>query len=594
MSMRSRNRKEAVKSLAGAGMKFGSPRPWAVAGAEVIGPLLLLLAALWFWFHGLWRGMDLPFWAGTFDIYLDGPDAGAWASSAWAVFEGRFSDVDPNRMPTWLLLCAGAMHLTDGDVALAGHLVNRAAFLGLPLVVYGIGRLGGNRGVGLAAGLLTIFCPILGQASRRYGADPAVAFMLCSSVLAALSVRRHFLLGLLAGGIAAFASIAHFTTLAYPLCAALGVLIHGGRAWRRWAALGCFVVALLGTLSLVGVFFDLPGREDLTRVFSAGLASTPNTGLIDDRANEAHVLATVRRGLQESLGSSLDKAVYNLITSFRPLRVPWTLALVAPWIGVLGLFLRPAPQLGGPGVLARLRCLLGHADLGTGILLLSCLAPLPILAAVNAPTRYADNLAPFGIILFTRGLFAIPGLVALVAGRYRPSLGTWAQGIGAAAILGILVWGSVERVDWRRGPPGVPSREMVEVRSLGRSLKAHFPTSTSAVCVVREASAYAGMDYCPGSPCPMFWDERSFRECLSVVAEECRGDGPIPWVVVEGAPSDALPAPRRDMDAWMLERWPVVEVFEGTSFKATMLSVAREELEKESIPRRPPGPPTKP
>ena len=147
----------------------------------------------------------MPFWASVDDLLLVGPDAGAWASSAQAVLQGDLNALDEHRMPTFSVLTAGVM-VFQPDAALAGHLLNHGVMLLLPLVLYGLGRLGGGRAVGLGAGFLVACLGPLLNASRLYGVDPLIFFILPASLLATAAVRKWWWLAPAAGAVVAVAA----------------------------------------------------------------------------------------------------------------------------------------------------------------------------------------------------------------------------------------------------------------------------------------------------------------------------------------------------------------------------------------------------
>ena len=48
-----------------------------------------------------------PWWGGIGDMVLEGPDAAQWAENAQRMADGAFKQLDPHRMPSWLLVVAG-------------------------------------------------------------------------------------------------------------------------------------------------------------------------------------------------------------------------------------------------------------------------------------------------------------------------------------------------------------------------------------------------------------------------------------------------------------------------------------------------------
>ncbi len=537
--------------------------------------------------------LEVPFWATSSDLLLMGPDAGAWASSAQAVMRGHWEALDEHRLPTYSIVLA-AFNWVQGDVALAGHLLNHLSKLLLPLLLFGLGRASGERSsgraIGLAAGLLVLFCAPLANASRMYGVDPLIAFILPASLLAALSVRHRWWLAGLAGPIAALAMVTHYTTLPMAIPPLLLVLLRGPRVWwKRVLAVLLFAGSGAALLWLLSLAFPFPTPDEFVRAVSEGIA--PKAGA----AASAQLSGEARTILESGAGSAFDDAIAAVAAALRPARLPWGAMLVLPWLGVLGAGLRPSWR--EPPERPWLRPL-ASVDLSLGLVVLAYLAPLPILAAASAPERYGWNLLPFAALLMARGAVSV---AACLESGIKLAWARWPAGVLPAVVALAALWATWPQLGPLRSRMP-PSPAGFEVRELGELILAHFEPGGGAVCSAREASAIAGRYYCPYSNCPFQAVPREYKRCLGIIGKECSGEGPVPYVVVR--PTGHMPHavledntgagrdPRKSMDAWLLERYEPLEVYKGHQFSAWILGLPREDLlEQEEPAGRPPGPP---
>jgi len=523
---------------------------------------------------------DLPFWASSDDLLLVGPDAGAWASSAHAVHQGDWSALDEHRMPTFSLLVAALM-VVQPDVALAGHLVNHAAMLLLPLVLYGLGRIGGGHGVGFAAGFLVACCGPLINASRLYGVDPLIFFLIPASLLLTAAVRRWWWLAPAAGVLVALTTSAHFTTLPMWAPPLLLLILAGPKPWwRRLLAIALFLAAGLGLMWWIFSIFPFPTSGELAQNVSEGIAPGSGNAAAPTMSQQAMTI------LESGMGTAVDRAIAGVMAVLKPSWVPWYLGLALPWLGAIGLGLAKRED-DDPGARPLWKRMLFSIDLPLGVVLLSYMAPLPFLAAADAPERYGWNLLPIAALLIVRGLAAIS---LPIEHGIRMAWARWPVGALTMVVAVAVAWAS-----WNNGhgnryvlPPSMDGRE---VRQLGELIGENFPAGGGAVCSVREALAHAGRQYCPSSPCPISIGERFYTQCLKTIGAECTGDGPVPVVVVQQATGLPHTAPegsqkggpvrpeREAFDAWLLERYPAVDSFQARQFEATLLSLPREDLQ---------------
>ena len=89
---------------------------------------------------------------------------------------------------------------------------------------------------------------------------------------------------------------------------------------------------------------------------------------------------------------------------------------------------------------------------------------------------------------------------------------------------------------------------------VGKALAQHFESGVGAAVPLREALPYAGMVYCPNTVCPFSDDEAGYRQCIDIIRQECRGSGPIPYVVTPGLTPEQETEPRRHMDDWIASK----------------------------------------
>ena len=523
-------------------------------------------------------GEGLPGWATQHDLLMEGPDAGEWAINALRVSWGQLDAVDVHRPPLWLLATSAALNVTP-DIAAAGHLVNKLAYLGLPLVVYGLGRADAGPATGLAGGLLILGCTPLIEASRRYGCDPLVAFVLPLSVLCALPLRRWWYLAPLTGIVAGFAACSHFTALPYVLPAALVLLVRGPtRAWwHRPAALGLYALGAAAVLWWVDRTFGFIEPENFLRAVSEGI--DPKLAEIGRRDGALTEDAASR--LDTDWGWAASTALRDGLQRFWYTGFPWGLMLALPWLGVLG------PGLGVAKGEGRWR-FFRWQDAGYGFALLACLAPLPVFIAADSEARYSINLLGFVAVLVARGLCSLPGLVELGLRERWPWVPRGVLALPLVAWIGSLAWSSTAT---QRLPPRQPDVYALAAHDLGVVLAGHFPGGGGAAVPIREAVAYAGREYCPLANCPFGASEAMYRQCIGIIREQCAGEGDIPYVVVRDGPLGMGDDARyQSMGDWVLERFELVEVVTSERFTAQVVAIPREGELPEPAPTENPEP----
>ncbi len=522
----------------------------------------------------------LPWWAGTADRLLYGPDAGAWAASAWQARLDQWADMDPHRLPSWPTLVGAVLHVQP-DVALAGHLVNHALMLTLPLVVYVVARATYGRGLAMGAvafGValnVALLAPLV-QASHAASADPLVAMAQPLALALGVLAARSPLAAPLAGAGLAFCTATHLTTLGVAGPALLLALALGKPGWGRWASLAGLMLGFLvvGWGATRAVPFLEPRMflntlaEGITRGRDVG---THAGGLADEGA----AMARLRAGLP----TALDDSMRMLLANLRPEGIPWALGLALPWIGLSGvtLSLTDAPATRRATRIAR--ALWGAL---AGVALVAGLAPMVAFSAAGAPERYAVNFLPVGALVFGRGAAVLVAGIALIAERgltrWVPEHARHAQAALAVAVCtGGALW--AEGLHATATTPLValpPPPQEFDARAIGDALAAHFPPGGGVGCRVREAGGYVGRMYCPATPCPGPGTTMDVSRCLEATLDrQCGGDGPIPWVVIDSKRGDERTEGQREMDAWVEANFTPVAEVRGFALQARVYALPR-------------------
>ncbi len=502
-----------------------------------------------------------PWWAGANDRLLYGPDSGEWAIHARAVFDGRRSEVDPHRLPTFLLLIALAMH-AGWDVAVAGHAVNHALQLALPVVIYGLGRISGSRGAGLLAGVWVAIVPALVLASRRSGVDTTVAFLVPATLLTAWAAGRRWWFAPLAGVVAALTATSHLTAVAQPLPGLVMVALNGKPGWRRWASIVLYAATVWLVVSQILAHFPHEKLALLSDTVAEGIA-VPHAQSSDPHSlGEREVVA--KEVLAKRAPMAFDAAWLRVANWWRPRWFPLEWAFVVPWLGLFGPFLGT-----GSGTGWRLGMRRAFGGLATGLPITLALSPLLAFAAANSPERYGDNLLPVGALLIARGVATMPTAVErLVAWKFA----RWPVGITALVALGgfALRLASGTHPLLRDKPLRPEDRE---AHTIGTALASRYPAGIGAVCATREALGYAGMSFCPTTPCPFRSTVPAYEACVVRMRTECAGDGPIPFVILKNSGADLESTGRRAMNEWLADNLVPVAAIYGT--RATLYELPR-------------------
>jgi hypothetical protein len=526
------------------------------------------------------EGPEVPGWGTVRDALLDGPDAGEWAKNMLALQDGRISELDSHRLPGWVVIVNGAL-LFEPNVARAGHLVNHLLLLGLGLGVFLIGRLSEQRWVGLGAAALAMLGGHAIEVSLRFGVDAAVIGLIPWTIAAALMATKRWQLGLLSGAVAGLVTGLHFSTLPYALPALALILMSAEHRWR--AALA----HLLGTglvLWLLMQFYPVSSLAEFKSAIANGIAPGYQGGGSVGSSDAAwEVIESGRSG-------ALNRAVAQLMVQIRPDWLPWHVGLLLPWFGIVGLGLgRPKREQSN----TKFRWLMARSDLGLGLGLLFCLAPLPVLAAAQAPLRYADNLSPAGAILLVRGLASVVLIAAWAIRRVAPRGAGFvalhrvpAQVLTAGIGLGLAGAAVQDAKPHRR--PLLPTIEELGYWQLGELLSREFSPSSGVASPIREALVPGQLQYCPRQVCPVLSEEAEFWRCLGVMKNDCAGDEPLGYVVTDAKLYDPNAVGRRDMDIWVADHFERIETIELKGFNASLYLIPRDQVPELDMPHAPP------
>lgn len=504
-------------------------------------------------------GPDAPSWGTMRDALLDGPDAGEWARCTLAFHDGRYDQLATHRLPSWILVTNALMVLED-SVVRAGHLANHILNVSVGLCIFAIGRMWGNRWVGFGAGALAMLSGHALAVSLRFGVDATVIAMVPLTMLGAVIAVRSTSLSVLSGVLAALATATHFSTLPYVLPALAFILMAGGK--RRWLAATGHLIGFGSALYLLSLVFPVSTWEGFQVSIANGIApGYQGAGRVSNWDTAYGII-------ESGMATAVERSVAQLLVQVRPSWLPWSFALILPWLGVFGVGLKPLKR----GVTQA--SLWARTDLAMGVGLLLCLAPLPVFAAAQSPLRYADNLSALGALLLVRGMASALWMLMALARLHRwPGLTK-----SVFASMGIVLFlGAVEDAKPARRLL-YPTLEEVGYWQLGKALSEHFSPGDGVASPIREALVEGRLSYCPQRICPQVATEDAYWECLSVHALECDGQGPIGYVVTTAELYDPNARARRDMDVWVAAKWQPVAEVENPRFKASIYQIPRSEV----------------
>jgi hypothetical protein len=290
--------------------------------------------------------------------------------------------------------------------------------------------------------------------------------------------------------------------------------------------------------------------------------------------------------IQAGTANAMSDAIEQLMVQIRPRWLPMGAAIGLFWAGVLGPGLRKlntdANGANSPQVWRTF-------DWKLGLTLLACLAPLPLLAAAQAPDRYGDNLAPAGAILLVRGGFSAGAMALWALGKLRTTGDEFRRPVFAA--IGLCFFGGELHHTARFTEPQRPSPVEMGRWALGQSLKKHFPPNTGIAIVVREPIVAGHHERCPSHVCPEDSTETAFAQCLHMMNMDCIGDGPLAYVGLKSDLKDPN-APARDaMDQWVAKQWSPIDQVDAPGFTASVFAIPRSEIPETELPEYLSGPP---
>lgn len=566
ITSRLRRRRAAWREAAAIEALARRPRSGLIVGVDALAALVLFVLPLLAWRReGVVSVPGKPWWIAESDQFLYGPDSAAWAQNALALHQGRLADLDPHRLPTWTLFTVGTMRAFDVDVALAGHLVNRAEHLLLGPVLYLLGRLLGLRGFAFAAGVIVVSQPHLLASACRFGIDPTVTLLVPLMLLAARVAGGRWWFAPVAGAVAGLTMVSHLTALAFPICGLLLLVASGRGWWRRLAAALLYSAAVFLVFRWVFSVFPMLPNEFFKDSLAEGITPTgDDVGEVGRAAARESALSL----LQTNAPLALNAALRSITHTFAPVGVPWALSVALIWLGFIGpnAVRRVRPP---PGV-AVARHLSGRVirSLAEGVAVASACAPLIAFAAAKSPERYSDNLLPVAALLMVRGGATLVAAVVHAA-SFLPALHAfrWRIEAGIAALLAIG-WSAGEwREPHQRSAVLAPAFER-NALAVGRALAEHFPAGIGAASCLREALPYAGLLYCPNTVCPFTDNEPGYRRCVEIIRKECPGTGDIPLIVTDDLTPEQCPANRVHFDAWVETRLAPVATAGGSRIYA--------------------------
>ena len=570
------------------------------AVTELGAPLLVVAMPLWLWPRaplppGLPANASLPpvpSWGAWSDLVLDGPDAAEWAINTQRMAAGAFELLDRHRMPSWLLLVSAVMR-TGMDVVTAGHFVNRCMFLVAVLATYLLGRLSSGVLAGVLAATMVIADQHLGLGVQRFGIDAAIQAMLPLGIAVAFLTRERWWLGLPAGLGVGWVVLLHQTALPFVVPALLVALLVGGPGWRRFVGAGTLLVGVALVFGAISWIFPFPTLAQIAQDVTEGA----NPGAGNDAAAAADTAAMLRATLSTGVNDAYVRLWAQMSGWIAPIKylVPFgILGIFAPFLRVPALWpaaLNPPVEPKASSALPtppptqsrweRARSFLGEFahNSGVGLVLLTCLAPLPFLAAAHAPTRYGENLLPFAAVLIARGMGTVAcGLQRAVAAMLPPwralTIGGWLVG----AILAVAAAYTTTQLVAARGLTRARlSDEGVGSLLLASALSETFADGTRVACPMTEALLLTKLESCRAQPCPLTPDEPAVVACLQTLARTCGTRGTLAYVVLPGHQMyDPKARGRPALDAWIAERVPAQASVQIGEFSALIYTVPAE------------------
>lgn len=538
---------------------------------ELVVVLLVLLLPLSVWPRAATPpGVDLPplpWWGAWSDLVLEGPDAAEWAVNASRMADGDFAALDRHRMPSWLL--ATAVLVRSGmEVVAAGHLLNRGMFLAAALSSYALGRLVGGRLAGLLAASMVVAHPHLALGVQRIGIDATIEAMLPAAMAAAFLPRVRWWLGLPAGLFLGWVLFLHHTTVPYFVPAVLLALLVGQPGWRRFAGAALVLGGAGAVLGILLQFHPLPGWREIAFDVSEGMNPGTNAAPGPNPADRVvdSLQTSWRRGLPGAYALVWEQ-MWGWLVPARVLLPFLTIGIVAPFVRPPPVLAPVAPAPPRPTGLRAFAVELA-SNSAQGLVLLSCLAPIPFLAAAGAPDRYGSNLFPFAAVLIGRGLASVGFALQRLAVAVNPLLPRGLVGAALGVTVLVLTSQKIERRGLTRAPM---ADEVLGFYLLGREMERLFPPGTAVACPVTESLMQAGLDPCRDPVCPRTTDDLAVVGCARILASHCAVDGLFGYVSLPGHENYDPNAPGRPaLDVWIADRAAPDAVVSSGTFSASI------------------------
>jgi hypothetical protein len=440
---------------------------------------------------------------------------------------------------------------------------------------------------GVLAATLVLADQHLGLGVQRFGIDAAIEAMLPLGIALAFLTRERWWLGLPAGVGVGWVVLLHQTALPFVVPAVLVALLVGGPGGRRFAGAGALLVGAALIFGAISRIFPFPTF--------AQIAQDVNEGAHPGAGNDAAAAADTAAMLRTTLSTGVNDAYVRLWAQMSGWIVPikylvpfGILGIFAPFLRVPALWpsasapaLDPKPPEIAPSRWVKVRVFLWELahNSSVGLALLTCLTPLPFLAAAHAPTRYGENLLPFAAVLLARGMGTVAcalhrAVVAILPPWRALTIGAWLVG----AMLAVsAAYATTQRVAARGLTRARLSDESVGSLLLASALSEAFADGTKVACPMSEALLLTKLESCRAQPCPLTPDEPAVVACLQTLARTCGTRGTLAYVVLPGHQMyDPKARGRPALDAWIAERVPAQSSVQIGEFSALIYSVPPE------------------
>ena len=526
---------------------------WGAHVREAPDPAMTGVAALpsWWWT-----------WGSVHDWVLVGPDAGHWAANAEAWMQG--APLDPHRLPFYTLLTAWGGRVF-GDVVFAGHMVNHSLSLLTCVLAYGLGCLLSGRAVGLGAAVLCAWSPELVNNKLFYGVDPSLQFVvLLLAVCTALTLRERRVWLVLLGLVCGVTLATHFFAMCFPpLAIGLVICLREG-SWKKrlGGAAGVLVLALLVWKVLLWRYPDV-GLGFVASIYGAGVGSNPVLGNTEPVANVG--IGAALELVMSRLPSAPGLAVQRSVRSLKVEGVPWGLLVLLFWLGLVGWRSRLKDR---------------KWEWRSGLLLLVFLLPLVLLEAARAPDRYALYARPLVFVCVLRGAISLVAIGEAALRRWTSVLGesrVAAQVVALALVLGgVFLYRAPFTSRWNLRPP---VDEGMQSRAVAALIDQEFPDSDSVVTSSQAIPFHARREACPSNPCPQ-GGQPALARCLAQLVSECRGQGPIPYVLRDFATSGEGDQQNQELVALVRQEFQQVGEISAERFQVSLWSLDRSRLQE--------------